>query len=217
LGGDENAAVHQCAAVLQAAAPGGQVSIINERYRGLRPRLDLIRTRSVKYAYLDRDGENVVLRLYAGDTLEQARVLYGEASRAHWALELRDQGWSVTPGFHFGFMERGMTWTTSTLNADDYVAYWVTRIGTTSVIPREDWDRELERLIADKIFDSRDEPQFDKDFRQTRRKGATPRPTLRLERAWPSSASRDDLTPRVRAALRQALLALDEPHTTISD
>ena len=72
---DEHEAVHRCAAVLQRAARGGHIAIITERFRGLRPRLDLVQTRSVKYAYLEPDGEGVALRLYAGDTLEQARVL----------------------------------------------------------------------------------------------------------------------------------------------
>jgi hypothetical protein len=176
-----------------------------------------MQTRCVKYAYLDPDGMGVALRLYAGDTLEQARVLYGEPSRAFGALRLRDQGWNVTPGFHFGFVARGMTWTTSALSADAYVAYWVERIATTSAFPRDDWDRELRRLIDDGIFHPRDEPQFDSDFRQTARNSATPRPTLWLEHAWPSSASGDDLSPCVRAALGQALVALEEPVATISD
>jgi hypothetical protein len=171
----------------------------------------------VRYAYLDPEGEWVVLRLYAGDTLEQARVLYGEPSRALGALLLRDQGWTVRPHFHFGFAARGLTWTTSRLSADAYVAYWVERIATTSSSPREDWDRELRRLIADGIFNPRDEPQFDRDFRQTSRQSATPRPTLWLERAWPFSASRDEVSPRARAALREALVALKEPVATISE
>jgi hypothetical protein len=43
--------------------PAARFSNISERFRGLLPRLDLARTRSMKYAYLDPDGENVVLRL----------------------------------------------------------------------------------------------------------------------------------------------------------
>lgn len=213
----DHEAAHRCAAALRGAAPGGQVSIITERFRGLRARIDLVQTRCVKYAYLDPDGEGVALRLYPGDTLGQARVLYGEPSRAFGALELRGQGWNVTPGFHFGFAARGMTWTTSRLSVDAYVAYWVDRIATTSAIPSEDWDRELRRLIDDGVFHPRDEPHFDRDFRRTSRKSASPRPTLWLERAWPSSASERDLPLRVRAALRQALVALEEPLAIIPE
>jgi hypothetical protein len=154
-------ATQRCAAVLKAAAPSGQVAIINERYRG------------------------------------------------------HVRGSSSWPGFHFGLMARGMTWTTSLQSTDAYAAYWIQRIETTSPIPREDWDRELRRLIDDGVFHPVDEPTFDKDFRQTSRDSATPRPTLWLERAW-QPPLKEDLSGDVRGALRQALVALEEPIATIS-
>ena len=109
----------------------------------------------VKFAYLDSEpaSQGLALRVYPGDTLGQARLLYGTPRRAARLLDLRSQGWDVAPCFHFGYIVKGLTWTRSRIGADDYVRYWVERIADLSEIPREGWERTLDTLIADGIFD----------------------------------------------------------------
>ena len=74
--------IHAFADLLRLAAPGGTVDVIHERSGGTRARLDLGSTTSVKQAYLDADLPNELpLRLYPADTLEQARVFYHDLAR----------------------------------------------------------------------------------------------------------------------------------------
>jgi hypothetical protein len=201
------------AAVLKSAAPAGTVEIAHERGSGGHARLELASAQTVKYAYLDANPpEEVPLRIYPGDTLEQARLLYGEPIRCERLLTLRERGWEIQPNFHFGFMTRGLSWSRSALGTDDYVAYWMERIGTTTAIPREDWDGEIRRLIEDGIFSPGDLSQFDADFRNTERGSASPRPGLMALRRWPLDALDDpDFPLEVRSALHEALGALREP------
>jgi hypothetical protein len=197
--------LERCAELLRQAAPIGQVDVVNERF-GVRARLDFIDTVTVKCAYLDVDlpGE-LPLRLYPGDTLEQARTLYADKDRCERLLALRERGWEIEPSFHFGFMTRGLTWTRSRLTADEYVGYWEDRIESATAVPREDWDAELERLIEDGIFDPGDVGQFRDDFVDTARTSASPRPGLSVTYRWPALLNRTLQLLRGRAAQAAAL------------
>jgi hypothetical protein len=221
----------ECLRLLEATAPGyparaGWDRILERDYA----RLDLADTRTVKFAYLYTgclivDGgrflveaeDGVTLGLYPGDTLTQARALYGDAARVQRLLTLRESGWQLRPNFHFGFMEKGLTWTTSTLGVESYVAYWVERINTLQRYPREDWDTELARLIADGIFAPEDQAQFDSDFRKTQRQEAYPRPTVAVTRSWRSLESeRTEFSSELRTAVREVLNALGENLTGVA-
>jgi hypothetical protein len=208
--------VERYAVLLRQAAPGCQVDVVSERF-GVRARLELEDTVTVKYAYLDLDlpGE-VPLRLYPGDTLEQARFLYADRDRCDRFLALRERGWEIEPNFHFGFMTRGLTWTRSKLTTDEYVDYWLDRIEATNASARDDWDAELRRLIEDGIFDANDLGQFDADFRDTARMSASLRPGLAATYRWPAATvSRPDFAPELRATIWESLVALAEPLSSL--
>lgn len=203
----------RCAELFRQAAPGGAVDVVSERF-GVRCRLDLPDTVTVKYAYLDNDllPAEVPLRLYPADTLEQARLFYADRDRCERVLALRDRGWEVEPNFHFGFMTRGLTWTRSRLTADEYVSYWLDRIESTTAIPREDWQAELARLIEDGVFDANDLDQFRADFDDTARTSASPRPGISVVRRFSAiDVERPGFAQELRASLWEALVALGEP------
>jgi Endonuclease NucS len=204
--------VEKYGAVLEACSDE-EVEIVAGRPFGSRARLELKGATTVRYAYADADSpSDFTLRLYPGDTLEQARPLFADADRCNRLLALREDGWDVQPNFHFGFRASGLTWTRSALSADEYVRYWRTRIDGLAAIPRDRWDEELERLIADGIFARSDEGQFAADFRETERNMATPRPGLIVVRRWPRDvALSPDFPPSLRDALRDFLSALGEP------
>jgi hypothetical protein len=222
--------IEECQRLLDAAAPGNPTStgwdrILERDYA----RLDLAATRTVKFTYLylgsfivdggkarSSLGDGLTLALYPADTLTQARELYGDAECIQGLLSLRQQGWQLRPNFHFGFIEKGFTWTTSRLEVETYIEYWTERIHQLHAHPRDEWDTELARLIADGIFSPEDEAQFNADFRNTQRQEAYPRPTVAVSRAWDTAQSSDDGFPsELRAALRQVLAALREPLTTL--
>jgi hypothetical protein len=203
---------------LGRVAPALAVQAVDEALVGhsARARLAFDRTRAVKFAYLDDpEPDGLPLRLYPADTLEQARVFYASPARVQRTLDLRRRGWRAEPNFHFGYRERGLCWSRSALPADDYVAYWVERIGQTTAISRDDWQAELDRLTSDGIFDAADRPQFDADFTNTERPYASPRPSLELTRYWTQESGGRDFADGLRAALSQALGALGEQATAL--
>jgi hypothetical protein len=224
---EESSLVRRASELLSAVAPGQPVKIVPGRLVGRsatrdvvvpeRARLELIGARTVKYARLEPDTDRgLALHLNPGDTLTQARHLYREPARVDGLLNLRARGWDVRPNFHFGFIERGYTWTTTPLDVDSYTAYWIDRIEDLGAFQRDDWDQEFHRLISDGIFDPRDESTFDRDFRQTERRQATPRPSLVARRSWPLTRPLDgSFVDELRDSLRMVLLALREPLTTI--
>lgn len=125
----------------------------NDRVLGYCARAAFRSTRTVKHVYLLQQGASLELWLYPGDTLTQARVLYQDPARVDGLLRLRDEGWRLRPDFHLGFAARDFTNTESRLDADQYIAYWVTRIPRLTRFLRGDWNHELQRLIDDGIFD----------------------------------------------------------------
>ncbi len=109
-------------------------------------------------------------------------------------ISLRRRGWVLEPKFHFGYRERGLCWSSSSLPLADYVAYWAERIKKARAVPREDWTLELDRLITDGVFAASDRAQFDADFTNTQRPHASPpgdraRPLLDGSRRGPGRLS----------------------------
>lgn len=224
------APIEECQRLFEVAAPGNPTGIGWDRnLERDYARLDLAATRTVKFAYLyagsfvvdggkvrSEVGDGLTLALYPADTLTQARALYGDAERVRGLRGLRKLGWQLRPNFHFGYMEKGFAWTTSTLDIESYIEYWTDRINHLHAYPRDEWDAELAHLIADGVFSSKDEPQFNADFRHTHRPEAYPRPTVAVSRSWGDAQSRDSGFPsELRAALRQVLAALREQLTTL--
>jgi hypothetical protein len=181
-----SAAVELCADILSSAFPEKDVRIERGRY-GERARLDVGQSRTLRYAYLGPShDERVELHLYPADTLEQAREFYAEHSRVSRVLALRNRGWRIDPNFHFGYAARGLAWTETSISVDAYVEHWIANIARLRSLDRHEWDRALEELIELGIMARDDRPQFDHDFRETRRQSAYPRPGLRCAYAWPN-------------------------------
>lgn len=198
--------------LLAAAAPGLPVTERTDPWHGTHARVDLTGARSVQFAYLfPTTAARLALALYPADTLGQARVLYRDPSRVERLLALRGDGWRVEPNFHFGFIEKGLTWSRSSASTDAYAQYWMERIGTLRAFRRDDWSNELAELIRAGIFDPTDVAQFDRDFTNTKRQDASPRPGFRLTMSWPlTDALRVGFPTTLRTRLCDALNALGE-------
>lgn len=162
------------------------------------------------------ESPEVHLGLYPADTLEQARAFYARPKAVDRILALQSQGWSVSPNFHFGFMAKGLTWTTSTVKAADYTRYWEKHIGETRQIDRADWPAFWERLRHLGFAQPTDREQFDRDFTRTSRKSASPRPGIACIYRWPfEKAEQLDATGKfvaeVRKRVNDVLVAVEEP------
>lgn len=197
--------------LLRAAAPGLPVAANRDPWHGDHAVVDFPDAEAVQVAYLFNREEEIALALYPADTLTQARVFYKDDARVKNTLELDKGDWAVRPNFHWGFWEKGLSWTTSRLDVRDYADYWRARISTLEEIDRERWERELKRLVQDGVFDADDLPQFARDFTDTERTKASPRPGLSVSRAWSlEQAGEPEFPSTLRGALRSALAAFGE-------
>lgn len=208
----------KCVELLNAAMPQLAVIQHSDPWHGVHARGELDTAAVVKYVYFfPTSGARLDLHLYPADTLSQARALYADPARVERLLTLRNDGWALAPNFHFGFMTKGLTWTHTSLETDAYVAYWVERIAVLGIYRRDDWLHDIELLRRDGILDADDAEQFERDFTNTDRNHATPRPGLRLARQWDiTDALQPSFPEDLRAKLRHALGALGE-HLSLAD
>lgn len=169
-------------------------------------------------AWLGQDTEtsDVCLRMYPADTLTQARALFDDAASVAAVLELRRDGWSIAPNFHWGFMAPGYAWMESGLDVDAYCSYWIREIGGTGEVPRDQWDAYWSRLEADGVVTPSSRTIFDREFTDSRRNRVHPRPGIACEFRWTVACAtdldgRNALVANVRDRINQLLSALREP------
>jgi hypothetical protein len=171
--------------------------------------------------YLRMTNENEVeLALFPADPLSQARVFYARPKTVTGLKSLSETPHGqVIPNFHFGHMQRGLCWTHTERDVNEYVKLWAREIGAAHAIARKDWDEYWACLVGERIATQEDRSEFDRCFTDTHRQTASPRPGVRLSRRWPLGEAealdtRGRLDAQVRQALDTALEALGEPHST---
>ena len=180
------------------------------------PSVPLPGATSVARAYLRMTEEgDVELCLYPADTLSQAREFYGRPQAVPRLRDLRDRGWEIETNFHFGYMAQGLVWTWGDLSVDRYLDLWSREIDETGQVKRQDWDEYWDWLVSEGIASAEHHESFERDFIDTQRQEATPRPGLRIYRIWPlvEAEQLDEgrrFVDAVSAALAEALEALDE-------
>lgn len=211
----------RCRRALALAAPSADTGTRTTQGGRLRggewPRLDLIGTRSVQYAYLLPSEESAELRIFPGDTLTQARELYSDPARVESLLGLRSRGWRLSPNMHFGFAARGFAWMKATASIEAYVDYWKTEISETGQLERQEWPRFLSELLRLGFASPGDEAAFVAAFTETSRQRASPRPAIAAYKQLRTPLGQvAALGEEVAGELRQALTALREPLTTLT-
>ena len=213
----------RCRQALALAAPSAEVGVFPTHggriESGDWARLTLSKTTSVQFAYLNPvDSKQVVLRVFPGDTLTQARTLYSDASRIDRLRKLKQQGeWGVRPNMHFGFRESGQAWLHPTVDVDAYTSYWLAAMQRTGAVTREEWPKFMAELFSRGIAGDGDQEIFDAHFTATKRNSASPRPGLWCERAMTYTTHQTDLlAAEVANSLRVVLHALREPLATFA-
>jgi hypothetical protein len=219
---DEASATARCAQALAAAAPRAKVGVFTTQGgridSGDWARLNLIKTTSVQFAYLNPlDEKRGVLRLFPGDTLTQARILYADASRIDALLKLkRSGGWDVRPNMHFGYREDGHAWLRPTADLEAYTNYWLAAMPRASELKRNEWSKFMAELFSRDIASDGDQEIFDAAFTSTKRDVASPRPGLWCEKKMDTALDEPArLAEEIRIHLRSILRALYEPLHTI--
>ncbi len=165
-------------------------------------------------AYLFHVEGGIELSVYPADTLSQARAFYTRpAAVAALQALTKDPEWQVMPNFHFGHMEGGYAWTTTTIDAEQYIALWQANIDDTRSVKRDEWDEYWTWLIEKELASSNDRAEFDRHFTSTNRQTATPRPGLTVVRRWELGEAEEldgqhRLAPEIGTALQLARAAL---------
>jgi hypothetical protein len=211
----------RCRQALSLAAPSSEVGVFPTQggriESGEWARLTLRKTTSVQFAYLcPLDSKQVVLRVFPGDTLTQARTLYADASRIDALRKLKQHGgWEVEPNMHFGFRESGQAWLHPTADVEAYTSYWLAAMQRTGAVKRAEWPKFMAELFSRGIASTGDQEIFDAHFTVTKRNSASPRPGLWCERAMTYTIHQTDLlAAEVTNSLRVVLRALREPLAT---
>lgn len=163
---------------------------------------------------LEPASNRVVLQLYPGDTLTQARVLYSRPDAVRGLLNL--VGWATNTNYHWGFMTSGYCWTPGNLAVPSYIEFWINRIGRTAAIPRPKWAAAWDELTDASVVRANDRIDFDLRFTNTKIPTATPRPGLMCERAWSMTEAmelddRGHFVTTVRGEIQRLLGQLQEP------
>lgn len=173
-----------------------------------RPSVPLPGATSVDRAYLELADEEIALNIWPADTLQQARALYTRPEAIDGLRGLRTVGWRLRPEFHFGHMAKGLAHTHGPLPVDGYMDLWIAEIARTRQVKREDWDKYWEWLLEHGLAVPNDRGDFRRHFDDTQRQDATPRPGLRLQRAWglQEAEALDDERGRLVNAVRSALI-----------
>jgi hypothetical protein len=181
-------------------------------------RRDISGTGKIAMAYLvySPKESTVCLRIYPGDTLGQARDLYGDPIAVEGVVALRSDGWHVDPNFHWGFMSTGYAWSKTPASVEEYCAFWVNNIGETRELRRPEWEAYWVRLISARIVEPTGQLKFDADFTASQRTKAHPRPGLSCEFVWPLAEAqhldtKGQFVEAARTRLNQMLAALRAP------
>lgn len=161
----------------------------------------------------DDPSQHISLVLYPADTLAQAKAFYKSPRAASAVLALPN--WKIEPNFHFGYMAKGLSWTTTDASPEEYIAYWCRRIEGTGVIPREGWEKFWDELVQKRFARTEEKAQFDQSFTNTNRKLAIPRPGLACSYSWNLSDAvvldeKDQLVGALFDQLNVFLLAIGE-------
>lgn len=114
------------------------------------------------YTQINPDSEwEIILAIYPGDTINQARYLYSHI-KLDQVLRLRDAGWRVSPNFHFAFRSSNLVWASSTCSLTDYIEYWIKQVkaNTLGQVQRKDWDSLFKTLSTAGMLDLHDKIQI---------------------------------------------------------
>lgn len=157
-----------------------------------------------------RPGEHggAVLSLWPADTLTQARHFYRKSDPYGRLQRLMDRGWHVTANYHHGFTRTGLCWVTATLALAKYVGHWQKNISNARQVPRPLFNIHWQRLVDTQMALASERPKFDRDFVNTARMHATPRPGLWCGYSWP--VAQELHAGEIRRRINDLLAALDE-------
>ena len=110
-------------------------------------RLDTGAVREI--ALVPTRDSRVVLMLYPGDSIAQAREFFDGVSADRF-LELPRRAWSVRPNLHFAFIQTNLYWPKAVIPLGKYLEFWAAK---SAIIQK--WDREYFEEIFGRLLSVR--------------------------------------------------------------
>ncbi len=103
------------------------------------------------------DGWKIILELFPGDIMSQARNLYPRLDTTK-IMELPTKGWTVRSSFHVSYRSSGLYWCHPTISVTDYIGYWKDKILNNQLqqVDRVNWAAYFNQLLDDGIIDNDD-------------------------------------------------------------
>jgi hypothetical protein len=108
-------------------------------------RLDTGAAREV--ALVPKSEGRVVLMLYPGDSVAQAREFFDGVSADRF-LELPKRGCSVRPNLHFAFIQTNLYWSKAEVPLEKYLSLWSSKRAIIQKWSREHFGLLFERLLS---------------------------------------------------------------------
>jgi hypothetical protein len=159
----------------------------------------------------------IELAMYPGDTITQARALFGYLAQhgADRLLNLRNSHWVVEPNFHFSFIRRGLgDNVTTSLSLDGYLRYWMPPRRIEQVSPDEsgNFRTALGQFVEAGLMQEKDIPEVCTKALNIGANVLNVNPGLKVVYTWPltdaiSIDRKGGMTDAVRDKANEALAA----------
>jgi hypothetical protein len=132
------------------------------------------------------NGEwEVILEMYPGDTISQARELFDKISKEDF-LNLQHVGWNLQPCLHFSYIGTGLHGASTCLSIKDYIEYWITHKEEIKQYQLDDcgFMRIFNKLLSDNMISKDDAAPLEKHFVQSKREFLNLCPGISVNFKW---------------------------------
>jgi hypothetical protein len=184
--------------ILEEIAPGAVST-----HQGGYARLEFPENNAVRMVWLwaleettdqwEKGDQAVVLDLFPGDTVNQARVFYQSVDVSQLIAiggsERKPRPWQYWPNLHFSFMSKNYVWADKnhTLPMKQYLEYWKDNIASIKQIKREPdgFQSYISQMQEAGLISQQELPELEKHFIQTQRQTMNVCPGIALRYFWP--------------------------------
>lgn len=159
------------------------------------------------------EGWKIILDLYPGDIMTQARKLYQTVSYKK-VKSLSEKGWKIATNLHLSVISSGEYWMKFKPDLKHYIDYWKTQVKANNLkqIHREEWDKVFDNWIAENLMDENDRKNIQTDIAQKEYQTFNVCPGLNFRYQWTSdeaieidNTSESEFSRILKAKIQEAL------------
>lgn len=125
----------------------------------------------------------VVLEMYPGDTMNQARSFYGNIDKGLF-FNLLHKGWEIKPNMHFSFRASNLVWTDVRIGIREYVEYWIKNKVLLSQINRNEFYHYFKKLEMEGMISANNWDEINSKIMNTSMQKINVCPGIHLSFKW---------------------------------